>query len=242
MSAEPIAVAPLEWRMPVSTVLVESVDTIRLGLHLLLQHDRHHPHRVLASVASGAAGLEAVRDCRPDLLVCCVELPDMAFPAFLRRVKAAQPALTILATSEDPTDEEQYAALRLGAHGYIGKAESSADLRLAFALATDHMVRFTAKGRRLRHVAGGWAPMPEATDEPDYRPLSDRELQVLQGVACGMENKRIAAHLGISDQTIKNHITCILRKLHCGDRTEGAIYALKRNWIAYPGPGEEKPW
>jgi DNA-binding NarL/FixJ family response regulator len=64
-----------------------------------------------------------------------------------------------------------------------------------------------------------------------FHPLSDREMEVLTCVVMGMSNKEIAASLGISHQTVKNHVTSILRKFGVEDRTQAVVYALKRGWV-----------
>jgi len=67
--------------------------------------------------------------------------------------------------------------------------------------------------------------------EPLFVPLSAREIEVLDYIARGNSNKEIARALKISDQTVKNHITSILRKLAVNDRTQAVVYALRRGWI-----------
>ncbi|HET7145340.1 MAG TPA: response regulator transcription factor, partial [Anaerolineales bacterium] len=64
-----------------------------------------------------------------------------------------------------------------------------------------------------------------------FHPLSDREMEVLGCVVRGMSNKEIASVLGISHQTVKNHVTAILRKFGVEDRTQAVVYALKRGWV-----------
>jgi DNA-binding NarL/FixJ family response regulator len=64
-----------------------------------------------------------------------------------------------------------------------------------------------------------------------FQPLSAREMEVLSFVTRGLSNKEIASLLGISHQTVKNHVTAILRKLGVEDRTQAAIYALRRGWV-----------
>jgi DNA-binding NarL/FixJ family response regulator len=67
-----------------------------------------------------------------------------------------------------------------------------------------------------------------------FSPLSEREIEVLEKIAAGSSNKEIADALGISTQTVKNHISSILRKLSLNDRTQAVIYALRRGWIDTP--------
>ena len=64
-----------------------------------------------------------------------------------------------------------------------------------------------------------------------FHPLSEREMEVLSCVVRGLSNKEIALELGISHQTVKNHITSILRKFGVEDRTQAVVYALKRGWV-----------
>ena len=64
-----------------------------------------------------------------------------------------------------------------------------------------------------------------------FHPLSKREMEVLSCVVRGMSNKEIAILLGISQQTVKNHVTAILRKFGVEDRTQAVVYALKRGWV-----------
>jgi len=64
-----------------------------------------------------------------------------------------------------------------------------------------------------------------------FVPLSPREMEILQFVTRGMSNKQIALELGISHQTVKNHMTAILKKLDVEDRTQAAVYALRRGWV-----------
>ena len=70
--------------------------------------------------------------------------------------------------------------------------------------------------------------------------LSNRELQVLELAAAGLSNKEIAEYLEITDQTVKNHITAILRKLNVNDRTHAVTIALSKGWITNPVPADWK--
>jgi two-component system response regulator DegU len=67
--------------------------------------------------------------------------------------------------------------------------------------------------------------------EEPFNPLSPREMEILQFITHGMSNKEIARRLGISHQTVKNHITAILHKLGVKDRTQAAVYTLRRGWV-----------
>ena len=73
-------------------------------------------------------------------------------------------------------------------------------------------------------------PLNGSGDE-SFVPLSPREMEILEHVTFGLSNKEIAFQLGISHQTVKNHMTAILRKLRVDDRTQAAVYALSNGWV-----------
>jgi DNA-binding NarL/FixJ family response regulator len=75
------------------------------------------------------------------------------------------------------------------------------------------------------------AQKPYRDPGESFQPLSGREMEVLNQMTRGLSNKEIALELGISHQTVKNHVTAILRKLSLEDRTQAAIYALRRGWV-----------
>jgi DNA-binding NarL/FixJ family response regulator len=78
---------------------------------------------------------------------------------------------------------------------------------------------------------------PLVTDSEEiFVPLSPREMEILEHVTRGLSNKEIAYKLGISHQTVKNHMTAILRKLRVDDRTQAAVYALRHGWVRLEGP------
>jgi Response regulator containing a CheY-like receiver domain and an HTH DNA-binding domain len=87
---------------------------------------------------------------------------------------------------------------------------------------------------QFRNLPQDLTNMPEV-EFPLFTPLSDREIEVLERIAAGGSNREIAEALHISTQTVKNHISSILRKLSLNDRTQAVIYALRRGWIEAPG-------
>ncbi len=83
----------------------------------------------------------------------------------------------------------------------------------------------------LRSQLVGMQEIDDHLDEPPYQPLSEREMEVLGCMARGLSNKEIANALGISHQTVKNHVTSILHKLGVEDRTQAVLYALRYGWV-----------
>ncbi|HNT24829.1 MAG TPA: response regulator transcription factor [Anaerolineales bacterium] len=192
---------------------------------------------VVGQTDNGEAALTMIRQLQPEIAVLDVNLPDMNGQQVMRQVVAEKlPTRVILLTAYD--DESQMAyAMRGGAAAYCSK-----DIR------PETLVWVIRQVRQGKHVLGEQILEPAALENwlaaqvdggvrayrdpgETYAPLSAREMEVLIYVTKGMSNKEIAALLRISHQTVKNHITAILHKLNVEDRTQAAIYALRRGWI-----------
>ena len=146
------------------------------------------------------------------------------------------PTRIILMTGYDDVEQAIHAALA-GAHGYCSKDIQPQNLA--------QLVREVASGKFIfagklftRRELDDWieenmAGAFRSYSEPGspYRPLSAREMEVLDCVVRGMSNKEIAGLLSISHQTVKNHVTSILRKFGVEDRTQAVVFALKRGWV-----------
>jgi DNA-binding NarL/FixJ family response regulator len=187
--------------------------------------------------ASGEEGLELIRSLRPQVAIIDVNLPGINGQQVTRQVVIEKlPTRIVLLTAYDDTEQKIH-AMRGGAAAYCTK-----DIQ------PEKLVEV------VRNVAKGWYVLgEERIDAPrledwmgvqiernlgfysepgdSYQPLSGREMEVLSYVTQGLSNKEIASLLGISHQTVKNHVTAILRKLSVEDRTQAAIYALKRGWV-----------
>src|SRR5262249_59930594 len=128
-------------------------------------------------------------------------------------------------------------AVQAGAAGFyrkdVGPAELAAAVRRVSSgeyVIDDRVVEQPAVTRRLLKQLRELGAAREA--DPPTSPLSARELEVVAMMARGKSNKEIARLLTISDQTVKNHISSILRKLEVNDRTQAVVYAMRRGWIS----------
>lgn len=192
---------------------------------------------VIGQSAHGEQGLELIRSLAPEIAIVDVNLPGMNGQQITHELGAEKASTrVILLTAYDDTEQALHAAIA-GAFAYCSKDIQPGDLL--------EVIRVVSMGK---YVMGGqvmtalelqaWIERQiEASrrsySEPGnpYHPLSDREMEVLNCVVGGMSNKEIAALLGISHQTVKNHITSILRKFNVEDRTQAVVYALKRGWV-----------
>jgi DNA-binding NarL/FixJ family response regulator len=239
-----------EGQHQLSTIKVLIVDDhpiMRGGLHKLL--DLEEDIVVLGEAGTGEQALENIREMQPDVVLLDINLPDLNGLQVTARLKAERNrAAIVLLTAYDDSDQELY-AMRAGAAAYCPKA-----------IEPDRLFEV------IRHVAGGkfviggkvynergvqeWlsqqvhaTPGLHMVEEADrFVSLSPREMEVLRCVTRGLSNKAIAQELGISHQTVRNHMTSILYKLNVEGRTQAVLYAIKRGWVHaqdYRPPTEE---
>ena len=191
---------------------------------------------VVGDAPNGEDGLELIRDLKPLVAVVDVNLPGMNGQQVTRHVVGEKiPTRVVLLTAYDDAEQKIH-ALRVGAFGYCTKDILPEELV--------HAVRQVVAGKYVvsnrvhdQEIVGDWLVdksegeflLEEYAEQ--QQPLSTREMEVLELVTTGLSNKEIAATLGISHQTVKNHVTAILRKLCVEDRTQAALYALRRGWV-----------
>lgn len=220
---------------PITLVIVDDHPLFRQGVVDTLSLEPNL--RVIGQSSHGEQGLELIRSLAPEIAIVDVNLPGINGQQITHELGAEKASTrVILLTAYDDTEQALHAAIA-GASAYCSKDIQPGDLL--------EVIRVVSLGK---YVMGGqvmtalelqaWiARQIEASrrsySEPGnpYHPLSDREMEVLNCVVGGMSNKEIAALLGISHQTVKNHITSILRKFNVEDRTQAVVYALKRGWV-----------
>ena len=151
------------------------------------------------------------------------------------------PNTRVIMMSPDPDDEELFEAIKTSAVACVNKSASAEDLVTTIQRACNGeypinetvMTRPTVARRVLREF-GELASMGRALDTV-VAPLTARETQILNYVAEGNTNKQIATILAISEQTIKNHVSAILRKLNANDRAHAVVLAIRHGWISIEG-------
>jgi DNA-binding NarL/FixJ family response regulator len=192
---------------------------------------------VLGQAASGEDGLRLIRDLKPQIALMDINLPGMNGQQITHLVVQDKlPTRVLLLTGYDEMEQAVHAALA-GAAGYLAKDIEPPNLMKAIRNVADGKFVFGARVFSRRELDDWLISQTEGArrsySEPGnpFHPLSDREMEVLTCVVRGMSNKEIANLLEISHQTVKNHVTSILRKFGVDDRTQAVIYALKRGWV-----------
>ena len=180
-----------------------------------------------------------------DVIIVDADLGQDSGIELTRQLRRRHPQTAVIVLTEFAEDEQLFQAIRAGAAAYATKqivAEDLAGLIRKVAsgsyLINDSVLSRPLVASRVLNQFRELSVLDE-TAEGVFSPLTPREIEILDCVAQGNSNKEIAFSLGISDQTVKNHITSILRKLAVNDRTQAVIYALKHGWIKlddYPEP------
>ncbi|BBL79007.1 DNA-binding response regulator [Rubrobacter xylanophilus] len=213
---------------PVRVMIVEDQALMREGLRTLL--DLEEGVEVVGEAADGVEALERLPGARPEVVLVDVRMPRMDGIELIERLRREHPevAAIILTTFDD--DDYVFRGLRAGARGYILKDTPSEEL--AAAIEKVHRGEAVLDGPITLKVISELGRLSKEPAGPG--PLSEREMEVLRLVASGASNREIARSLYITEGTVKNHISSILRKLGFRDRTQAALYAVERGWMEEP--------
>jgi DNA-binding NarL/FixJ family response regulator len=180
---------------------------------------------VVGEAHSVAEAHVAAAEHRPDVVLMDLNLPDGSGIDATRDLLAAHPDLHVLVITMSAEDDAVVAAMRNGARGYVVKGAGRADLVQAVTtVAAGGAVFSPTVAARLGDFFSGLAAQPGRELFPQ---LSEREREVLDLVARGYDNRRIAQALFLSDKTVRNHVSTILTKLEAADRSE-AIQRARR--------------
>ena len=211
--------------MTIRLLMADDHDLLRLGFQALLAS--HDDLEIVAEVANGEQAFEAVAVCNPDLVVLDVRMAQGDGLNCLGRLKLEYPDLPVLmiSTYDNPTYVAR--AVALGASGYLLK--SSTGEELVEAIRTVAAGESVWKREALRRMTGALAT-PRLNVDVEV-PLTQRESEVLQQMTLGLTNKEIALVLGISYETVKEHVQHVLRKVGVADRTQAAVWAVRSGLV-----------
>ena len=163
---------------------------------------------------------------QPDVLLLDIRMSDMDGLAALEAIRDKRPEqrVVMISTYDNPTYVARSAAL--GADDFVLKGSTREDLLSAIQRAASG--QGPIEGSLMARVKG---TMARRRDRDDDTPLTNRELQVLRHVALGLSNREIGRSLGISIETVKEHVQNVLRKIDVGDRTQAAVWAVRRKLV-----------
>jgi DNA-binding NarL/FixJ family response regulator len=206
--------------MPIRLLIADDHEFVREGLVALLAGTDID---VVGLAASADEAVKLATERRPDVVVLDVRMADHDGLEALDRIRTDVPSVRVImfSTFDNPTYLARAAAL--GASDYLLKGATRDELLAAITAVAAGEAPLKAE---LRRLASG-----KATDPDSDTSLTPREGQVLRHMALGLSNKEIGRALDIGVDTVKEHVQNILRKIKVGDRTEAAVWAVKRGLV-----------
>ena len=211
-------------------VIADDHELFRRGLRLVLEDE--DDIEVVGEAGDGQRVVELAEEVVPDVVVMDVRMPVLSGIEATQRIKDTLPHTMILMLTISDEEEDLYQAIRAGANGYLLKEISIDEIGNA--------VRSVYGGQSLispsmaSKLLNEFASMIKKEEEKQQVPvpkLTPREMEVLQHVAQGMNNREIAKTLFISENTVKNHVRNILEKLHLHSRMEAVVYAVREKML-----------
>ncbi|MGI5160064.1 response regulator [Microbispora sp. CA-102843] len=205
---------------PIRVLLVDDHSAFRAGLRALLRPLEEV--EVADEAASGEQALALLPRVQPDVVLMDLAMPGMGGAAATERITRDNPHVRVLVLSMADDDDAVFAALRAGARGYVLKGARRAELvRAILAVAEGEAIFGPALAARLMGYFSDLGRKPE----PSFPELTPREREILGLVAGHLTNVQIAARLGLSQKTVRNHVSSIFAKLRVADRAEAIMRA-----------------
>ncbi len=215
-------------------LLVDDEPLLRLGFRLVL--DSQPDMRVVGEAGDGALAVQRTAELDPDVILMDVRMPGTDGIEATKRIVADHGRSRVLILTTFDLDEYAYAALRVGASGFLLKNAPPADLLSGIrAVASGDAVVAPSVTRRLLATMAHRLPDPagRANSTTDVRlaRLTDREREVLIKLANGMSNAEIAQELHLAEATVKTHIGRLLNKLNLRDRVQAVVFAYQTGLV-----------
>ncbi|MEW5957658.1 MAG: response regulator transcription factor [Chloroflexota bacterium] len=206
-------------------VVADDHPVVRDGLTAMLS--TQPGFEVVGEAGTGREAVEQVTALEPDVVLLDLEMPDLDGVEALQQMRAHNPNVQVIVFTAFDTDERILAAVQAGAQGYLLKGVPREELFNAVRVVHQggSLLQPVVASKLLRQVSH----QGQAKLEPET--LTPREVEVLQLLARGLQNKEIAAELVISQRTVKFHVSSIMSKLGAGNRTEAVAMAVQQRLV-----------
>lgn len=212
--------------MPINVVIVDDHKMVREGIRQLLEFDGKI--KVIGEAGNGLECLKFLEENDiPDVLLLDINMPEMNGLEVLKNIRKNKKNVKTIILTVHNEIEYLLKAVDLNVDGYILKDSESEVLKNAIFTVCDGE----------KYVQPELIPllnsrmMNRNLDNEKLKCLTKREIEVLKAIAAGLLNKEIATNLGISERTVKNHISNIFKKIDVADRTQAAVFAIKNNIV-----------
>ena len=223
--------APQPPTRKIRVLIADDHALVRSGLRSILETEPEI--EVVGEAGDGHEALAVAQELLPDVILMDIKMGDWDGVTATRRVRNSVPSSRVIVLTNYDEDELVFSSIRAGASGYLLKEVTGSQLTNAIRTVADGFsLIYPSVARRVLDEFGrlrvGDRP---AGDDEGYSDLTTREREVLKLIASGRANKEIAAALGISERTVKTHISNIFSKLELTDRTQAALYMHNRGLV-----------
>jgi len=209
----------------VSVLVVDDHEVVRRGIVTFLETEAGI--EVVGEADNGREAVAMAQLIEPDVILMDLVMPEMDGIEAIREIRLQKPKSQVLVLTSFGSDDKIFPAVKAGALGYLLKDTSPEELVHAIlqAAAGHATLNPTVAGRLLRQFSS------ETEPATPLEPLTEREIEVLQLIARGLTNEQIGEKLFISEATVRTHVSHILGKLSLGNRTQAALWALRKGLV-----------
>ncbi|HYN69581.1 MAG TPA: response regulator transcription factor [Candidatus Eisenbacteria bacterium] len=222
----------------IRVLIVDDHALFRVGIANILGKEKDI--EVVGEAVDSRSAIDASNSLSPNIVLMDASIPPPGGIETTQRIRRELPATAVVVMAVEEDEEALFASIKAGAAAFIVKDVDPDDLvqiirRVSngeFLINDKVFARPAVASRVLKEFRELAVYGQEA--QPIFAPLSPREVEILDNIAQGMTNKQVAYALSISEQTVKNHMSSILRKLAVNDRTQAVVYAMRQGWIKMP--------
>ena len=213
----------------IRVMIVDDHPVVRRGIKSLLGEEEDI--QVVGEAVNGRDALEKVDALQPDVILMDLVMPEMGGIEAIQKITAAHSGARILVMTSFAADDKVFPSIKAGALGYLLKDSDPEDLI--------RMIRQVYRGELSIHPSIARKVIQElnrpAQEPLTPSPLTEREMEILQLLAQGVENKQIALRLFVREATVRTHVSNILSKLQLANRVQATLYALRTGLSSLDG-------
>ena len=228
----------------IRVLLADPSEFTLLGLKQVLE--REPSIDVIGTAQDGEEVVARTSELEPDVVVMEIDMPKLSGDKAAQRIRRELPHVAVVIITGRDEEQRLFDAIRAGAAAYLRKDCEPTELidtirkvkEGQFLINEKIFSRPALASRVLAEFRELSVYGPASTHV--FAPLSPREVQILDNISQGKTNKEVAYTLAISEQTVKNHMSSILRKLSVNDRTQAVVYAMRQGWIRGPEVRSER--
>lgn len=207
---------------PIRILLADDHNVLRQGIAQVLESQADM--RIIAQARNGQEAVTLASENMPDIVLMDINMPELDGVEATRQIKETHPEIQIIILTMYQVDNFIFEAIKAGASGYLLKEVEMEDLLDA--------VRSVARGEAVLDPALAGKVLEEfrvrKPEQSTKEDLAPRDVEILSLVAQGLTNQEIADRIEISEKTVRNRLSLVFKQLHLNNRTEAALYALRK--------------